>query len=67
MPKIYESPDGGRTVRAREFGEPSELHQQMQEAKLWGNIQRMGRTDPGMRELLDRVIIYYNLKRDHGN
>jgi hypothetical protein len=84
--KIFESPDGGRTVYSRDIGEtPPQrvqikfddtdprtwdrrpLHEHIMEDKMWGEIRRMARTDPGLQELLERVIVYYNLRKDHGN
>jgi len=75
---IYESPDGGDTVYRRLPGTSErELYQDhrtvdgrplidhIREQKMWGEIHQMARTDEGLRELLDRAIIYYNLKRDH--
>ena len=72
---IYESPDGGDTVYARETGTANRimvgqntraksLIEKMQEDKLWGEIRRMADTDPGMAELLDRAKIYYQLKKN---
>lgn len=72
---IYESPDGGDTVYAREAGtnkrtmvgqntRARSLRDQIQEDKLWGNIRRMAKTDPGMGELLEQVKIYYYLKQN---
>ena len=76
MPLIYESPDKGKTVYAREFGhlpgstiakntavyESQAL--QANEVKLWHDIQRAAETDPDLRELLDQAIMLYQLKRD---
>jgi len=42
------------------------LHEQLLEQKMWGEIHRMARKDEGLRELLERAIVYYNLKKDHG-
>ena len=72
---IYESPDGGDTVYAREIGKTERVMvgqnakaksriEQIQEDKLWGNIRRMAKTDPGMGELLEQVKIYYYLKQN---
>jgi hypothetical protein len=72
---IYESPDGGDTVYAREPGKTERVMigqntkaksrvEQIQEDKLWGNIRRMAKTDPGMGELLEQVKIYYYLKQN---
>ena len=78
MSKIYESPAGGETVYVRNHGGVErELHhvssaqkdllEQLHEDNLWGNIRRLAKTDEGLRELLDRAIIYYNLKKSNGN
>ena len=72
---IYESPDGGDTVYAREFGKTERvmigqntraksLVDKIQEDKLWGEIRRMAETDPAMSDLLDRARIYYQLKKN---
>lgn len=42
------------------------LHEHIMEDKMWGEIRRMARADPGLQELLERAIVYYNLKKDHG-
>ena len=76
MSDIFESPDKGQTVYRRSPGtsqrelysttsDGTNLHEQLQEDQMWGNIRRMARTDEGLRELLERAIIYYNLKREH--
>lgn len=70
---IYESPDGGDTVYAREAGSTERvmigqntraksLVDKIQEDKLWGGIGRMAETDPEMAELLERAKVYYYLK-----
>jgi hypothetical protein len=75
MAKIFESPDHGQTVYVRESGEiertiykqDTQLIDQLREDQLWGNIRRLARTDPGLQDLLERAIVYYNLKNTHGN
>ena len=72
MPKIYESPVGGRTVYERQIGstdrnvvtENRDLIIQMREDQLWGQIRRLARTHPGLQAELERVIIFYNLIKD---
>lgn len=72
---IYESPDGGHTVYRRLVGQsPSEreIHSisdneqdrllQFKEDKLWKEIRQSARTDPVLKDLLDRAIIYHQLK-----
>ena len=41
------------------------LYEQLQEDQMWSEIRKMARRDPGMQEILERAIIYYNLKREH--
>jgi hypothetical protein len=77
MSDIFESPDKGKTVYKRLPGTSQRelysdmtsngrtLHEQLQEDQMWGEIRQMARTDAGLRDLLERAIIYYNLKREH--
>jgi len=79
MPKIFESPDGGRTVYQREIGnltrelikEDRSLHDQILESQLWGEIRRAAETNPTIQEALDRAKIAYYLSKEyekrHGN
>lgn len=71
---IYESPDGGKTVYSRKPGETvRRLHsvdpQWEKEQKLnnrWANLKAavfMADSDPAMNDLLEKVEIYYNLKK----
>jgi len=39
-----------------------ELVDQLRTQSMWGNIHRLAEKDPGLQELLDRVVIYYRLK-----
>jgi hypothetical protein len=34
--------------------------------KLWGEIRRAAKTDPVLRNALDRAILIYQLSKDHG-
>jgi hypothetical protein len=77
MSNIFESPDKGKTVYRRLPGtsqrelysdimsDGSTFHEQLVADQMWGNIRRMARTDEGLQELLERAIVYYNLKKDH--
>ena len=73
MTYIYESPDGGETVYRRELGKPERelhhvsaksrnLHDELKHGKLWGNIHRASKSDPVLKEMLDRIEIYHTLK-----
>ena len=77
MSDIFESPDKGKTVYRRLPGtsqrelysdimsDGSTFHEQLVEDQMWGNIRRMARQDPALQDLLERAIMYYNLKREH--
>lgn len=71
---IYESPDGGETVYVREFGgEPKQLHsrssraidlhEQIKEDKLWGDIRRAAKKNPALKQALDEAILIYTLSK----
>jgi hypothetical protein len=71
---IYESPDGGKTVYARKPGETTRhLHsvdpawQKEQQIKVrWVNLKEavyMADSDPAMNDLIEKVEIYYQLKK----
>lgn len=71
---IYESPDGGKTVYARKSGETKRhLHSVdpvwEKEQKInarWANLKEavfMADSDPAMNDLIEKVEIYYKLKK----
>jgi hypothetical protein len=71
---IYESPDGGKTVYTRKPGETvRHLHsvdpkwQKEQELNVrWANLKGavfMADNDPGLNDLIEKVEIYYRLKK----
>lgn len=71
---IYESPDGGETVYVREFGSETkklhsespraiDLHEQIKEDKLWGDIRRAAKTNPALKQALDEAILIYTLSK----
>jgi hypothetical protein len=74
---IYESPDRGDTIYRRLPGTTQRdliqdnrtrdgrpLIEHIREDQLWGEIRRMARTDEGLRELMERVIVHYHLIKD---
>ena len=76
MAKIFESPDKGETVYAREEGSSERtlvsesnkvksLHDQIKESSLWGNIHRAAKTNPSLQAALDRVKVTYYLTEDY--
>jgi len=71
---IFESPDGGETVYVREPGSTQrqlysqsqkslDLHAQIMEDKLWGNIRRAAKTNPGLDKLLEQAKVVYSLSK----
>lgn len=72
---VFESPDGGHTVYRRH---PGKLDREMvtidsyaqdkldtlKEDKIWGAIRRASKTDPALKEMLDQVKVYYELKHN---
>jgi hypothetical protein len=36
----------------------------LREDKLWGNIRRTAKSDPALKEMLDQVKVYYELKHN---
>ena len=73
MPTIFESPDRGETVYAREQGsidrylvkENISMRDQIRESQLWGNIHQAAKTNPALQEALDRVKVTYYLTADY--
>lgn len=72
---IYERADG--VVYAREFGEvertavgweagAKDRLDELQEAKLWGEIKRAAKSNPALQSALDRVKIIYELSKKDG-
>ena len=42
------------------------LIEHIRDDKLWGNIRRMARTNPALRNALDQCIVIYNLSKKNG-
>jgi hypothetical protein len=77
MPKIYESPDGGRTVYQREFNETDRqqvldlrtsdgrpLVDHLREDQLWHNIRRAAQDNQTIKDLLDQARVVYELSKN---
>jgi hypothetical protein len=70
---VYETPDGGDTVYRRKIGSDSrELHStsekkkeqidDLRKQKLWGDIHRAAESDPVLQDMLDRIVVYHQLR-----
>jgi hypothetical protein len=73
---VFESPDGGRTVYARQPGDPKrKLHSQdpalqqelkdLENSKRWVEILQARKDDPELNHLCEQVEILYELSRNH--
>ena len=69
---IYESPDGGQTVYAREFNSSEKIlvgrsymieyeEQQRKEDALWRAIRAASADNNALQDAMDHVIMIYNL------
>ena len=76
MAKIFESPDGGNTVYVRETGSSErdlyyeknrEFAKDLFDRHLWAEICKTAKTHSALQAELDRVIMLYNLIKEHGN
>ena len=72
MPKIFESPDGGKTVYSREFGEHRSWLDLREESKfreeiLWKDILAAAEHSATLQEAVDRVKVLYYLSKEDGN
>lgn len=72
---IYESPDGGKTVYAREFGSEkrkligikypySEGELDLNNHILWNDIRQAAKTNPSLQKAMENVIMLYRLSKD---
>ena len=74
---IYENADG--ITYARKMGDPPDtrfeigrdynsqkLYNELQHAKLWGEIHRAAESNPALQDALDRVKLIYQLSRNDG-
>ena len=71
---IYESPDGGETVYARESGTNEKRligqslgAKDLDEHKLWIEIRLASKHNPVLRKAVERVIMIYRLSQDKIN
>jgi uncharacterized protein (DUF1786 family) len=74
---IYESPDGGHTVYAREFGqtekilvgvslEKRRMEQELQDEELWHDMRKESKTNEALRKAIEHCIILYHVGKNGG-
>lgn len=72
---IFESPDKGETVYGREPGTSERVlvsesarstarYDQLMEDKMWGEIRRLAKTNPTLKDAVDKVIMVYHIVKD---
>lgn len=72
---IYESPDGGKTVYAREFGtnekrivgytyDKLESDKKTDQLALWKNILETAENNEALKKALDNAILIYKLVKE---
>lgn len=71
---IYESPDNGRTIYAREFGSDkkfiigldlkSQGQLDLEDHKLWNDIRQAAKTNKALQIAMEHVKILYRLSKD---
>ena len=73
---IYESPDGGDTVYAREFGASDSERimigqswraKELVEQRLWNEIYVKRNHNPALTEAVEKCIIIYKLSEENDN
>lgn len=69
---IYESPDGGKTVYAREQGKPHNerfvvgYQYDLFEDINWHEIALHARQNPALQKVLERAILIHKVSKDYG-
>jgi len=72
---VYESPDG-ESIYAREQGSTERIligvsykkqtkDEELRQAQLWYDIRKVASTNPTLQTAIDRVIMIYQLSKDH--
>lgn len=72
---IYESPDNGITIYAKEVGssqrkligkhmDQDNLRESLQNGQLWWEIRTMAETHPALQKAMENVIIIYKIIKD---
>ena len=73
---VYESPDNGNSIYAREQGtndriligtsyKKQTMDEELRQAQLWHSIRKVAETNPTLQTAIDRVIMLYQLSKDN--
>lgn len=60
---IYVKESGDEELKVADQSRGLDLHAQLMEDKLWGNIRRAARTNPTLQRALDEAVMIYNLSK----
>jgi len=76
---VYESPDGGKTVYARELGKTEKIlvgynidskspgREDLDEHKLFCDMRLEAKKNPALQKALDHAIMIFYLTKDYGS
>ena len=62
---VYQREAGSSPSSRKEIGRNYNLHEEIKESQLRGNIHRAAKTNPTLQEALDRVKVTYYLTKDY--
>ena len=74
MTKIFESPDGGNTVYAREASAPDSekimigqnyLAKELIDQRMWTDIYKHRNQNITLQQAVDHVIMIYNISKEY--
>ena len=74
MPQIFESPNGGNTVYAREFGAPDSerfiisqnyLAKDLDDQRMWLDVYKHRNQNITLQAALDHAIMIYKLSKEY--
>jgi hypothetical protein len=74
---VYESPDGGESIYAREQGSNERIlvgvsykkqtkDEELRQAQLWFDMRKVAHTNPTLQAAIDRAILIYQLSKEDG-
>jgi hypothetical protein len=72
--KIYESPDGGKTIYEREMGSSERImiredpeRKYIEQYNNWRDILKVARNNPTLHDLVEQAEIIYALIKEENN
>ena len=72
--KVYESPDGGKTIYEREIGSTERVmiredpeRKYIEQYKNWHDILKVARNNPTLHDLVEQAEMVYALIKEENN